>query len=41
MLRGCGVSVWLGCVGSLDCPKLPNLMSIKKLGVSFYYFLRT
>lgn len=33
MLRGCGVSVWLGCVGSLDCPKLPNLMSIKKLGV--------
>ena len=41
MLRGCGVGVWSGALGSLDSQKLPNLMSIKGLGVSFYYFLRT
>ena len=37
---GCGVGVWSGALRSLDSQKLPNLMSIKKLGVSFCYFLR-
>lgn len=36
MLRGCGVGVWSGALGSLDCQKLPNLMSIRKLGGSFW-----
>ena len=31
-LRGCGVGVWSGALGSLDSQKLPNLMSIKELG---------
>lgn len=37
---GGGVGVWSGALGSLDSQKLPNLMSIKELGVSFCYFLR-
>nr|DAQ22653.1 MAG TPA: hypothetical protein [Caudoviricetes sp.] len=29
------MGVWLGALGSLDSQKLPNLMSIRKLGGSF------
>ena len=35
-LRGCGVGVWSGALGVWDCQKLPNLMSIKELGGSFW-----
>ena len=35
-LRGCGVGVWSGALGVWDCQKLPNLMSRKKLGGSFW-----
>ena len=35
-LRGCGVGVWSGALGVWDSQKLPNLMSRKKLGGSFW-----
>ena len=36
----CGVGVWSGALRVWDSQKLPNLMSIKELGVSYCYFLR-